>query len=415
MKCSIPLLIAFLGVLQFGCKPAGNQESGVLSPENLEKSLAEKLITAREGDVILLPEGLFSFDRSLSLEGVPNVTIKGAGMGKTMLSFKGQIEGAQGLLVKDADGLTLEGFTVQDTRGDAIKVQACKNVTFRKMGVTWTDGAQPENGGYGLYPVDCQNVLIENCEASYASDAGIYVGQSTNVIVRNNYAHHNVAGIEIENTRNADVYGNTAKENTGGLLIFDMPDLPQANGWKVRVHDNQVEDNNHPNFATPGTVVSILPPGSGIVIMAHREVEVYKNTIKNHSTVGLSLISWLFTGRPFESKDYDPFCSAIHIHDNQFEQNSGAVDTTTDMGKLLAAVTQGQTMDIATDGIFNPAATDKAAGICIRNNGEVKFINLNAGKGPAPEEIVKNMNSDLSVFDCELSVIDLSGLDGLRE
>ena len=324
-----------------------------------------------------------------------------------MLSFKDQVEGAQGLLVMNVDGLTLEGFTIQDTKGDAIKVQASRKVTFRNMEATWTGGASPENGGYGLYPVDCTDVLIEDCEASFASDAGIYVGQSNDVVVRNNYAHHNVAGIEIENTRNADVYGNTAKENTGGLLIFDMPDLPQPNGWKIRVHNNLVEDNNHANFASPGTVVSTLPPGSGMILMAHKEVEIFGNTIRQHASVGLSMISWMFTGRPFESDQYDPFCSAVYIHDNLFADNTGQVDTTTQFGQLIAAVNQGQTVDIATDGIFNPATLGDNGvptgtnRICIRNNGDVRFLNLNAGKGSLPQEIVENMNTDATVFDCE--------------
>ena len=414
MKNSIILFALLFAAFQFSCQPRGREPSNTLSPENLPKVLSERLITAKDGDVIQLPEGTFTFNRSISLEGVPNVTIKGAGMGKTILSFKDQIEGAQGLLVKTSDNITLENFTVADTKGDAIKVQACKGVTFRRVETTWTGGAKQENGGYGLYPVSCQNVLMESCEASYASDAGIYVGQSTNVIVRNNHAHHNVAGIEIENTRNADVYENKCLENTGGLLIFDMPDLPQANGWKIKVHDNQVENNNHPNFAAPGTVVSILPPGSGILMMAHREIEVYKNTIKNHKTIGLSMISWMFTQRPFESKEYDPFCSAIHVHDNTFTDNKGEVDTTTDFGKLIAAVTQGQTVDMAMDGIFNPATLDANglptgdAAFCFQNNGNVSFINLNAGMGSAPEDIAKNLSTDLGAFDCSLEGIDIT-------
>ena len=40
----------------------------------------------------------------------------------------------------------------------------------------------------------------------YCADAGVYVGQSTNVTIRHYYAHHNVAGIEIENCINSDVY-----------------------------------------------------------------------------------------------------------------------------------------------------------------------------------------------------------------
>jgi parallel beta-helix repeat protein len=417
MKKIFYILTIALVAIQFGCQQGADKQSGALSAENLEKALMEKLITTKDGDVLQLPEGTFNFNRSLSLEAVPNVTIKGAGMGKTILSFKGQLDGAQGLLIKDCENITLEDFTIQDTKGDGIKAHNCKNITLRSLETTWTGGPKKENGGYGLYPVSCTNVLMEKCETSYASDAGIYVGQSTNVVVRENYAHHNVAGIEIENTRNADVYNNKATENAGGLLIFDMPDLPQANGWKIKVHDNQVENNNHPNFAAPGTVVSILPPGTGMLMMAHKEIEVYKNTIKNHKTLGLCMNSWLFTGRPFESKEYDPFCSAIHVHDNTFENNKGEVDTSTDFGKMIAAVTQGKTVDIAMDGIFNPATIGEKgvptgeSAFCIKNNGNVSFVNFNASKGSNPEEVAKNLTTDISVFDCSLPSVDITGHD----
>jgi len=405
------ILLFFLLTFLFGCQtqPSGPQP---LPAETLVKDLTEKLITAQPSETILLPAGSFEFERPLSLDAVPNVTIKGAGMGKTILSFKNQVEGAEGLIIKNVKGLTLEGFTVADTKGDAIKVQACQNVTFRGMEATWTGGAKTENGGYGLYPVSCTNVLMENCEASFASDAGIYVGQSTNVVVRNNYAHHNVAGLEIENTRNADVFNNKVQENTGGLLIFDMPDLPQANGFKVKVHDNLVENNNHPNFAAKGTVVATLPPGSGLTIMAHREIEAFNNTIKGHHTVAISMISWLFTEQPFKSEEYDPFCAAIFIHDNKLENNSGAMDMTTRFGKLLTAAAGGQTVDIAIDGIFNPEKYGKDGEVvCFKNNGESSFLNLNAGMGGTPNEILKNKSTDISPFDCSLGALDLTGHD----
>lgn len=408
MKNTIFLLL--LAVV-FSCQTA---EQGLqpLPTETLVKDLTEKLITAAPNEMILLPEGQFEFERPLSLDGVPNVTIKGAGMGKTTLSFKGQIEGAEGLLIKNVEGLTLEGFTVADTKGDAIKVQACKNVTFRNMETTWTGGAVSTNGGYGLYPVSCTNVLMEKCEASYASDAGIYVGQSTNVVVRENYAHHNVAGIEIENTRNADVFNNKAENNSGGILIFDMPDLPQANGYKIKVHDNVMENNNHPNFAPKGTVVATLPPGSGMTIMAHREIEAYKNVIRGHHTAAISVSTWLFTGQPFKSEEFNPYSEAIYVHDNVLENNKGAMDTSTDFGKLLTAVAGGQTVGIAIDGIFNPATAGKEGeGICFKNNGDVTFLNMNAGMGGTPNDIMKNKSSDITPFDCSLQAMDLSGHD----
>ena len=51
-----------------------------------------------------------------------------------------------------------------------------------------------------FYPVASEDVLIDGCVAIGASDAGIYVGQSQNIIVKNSRAEFNVAGIEIENS-----------------------------------------------------------------------------------------------------------------------------------------------------------------------------------------------------------------------
>ncbi|MEZ4902094.1 MAG: hypothetical protein R2822_10230 [Spirosomataceae bacterium] len=45
------------------------------------------------------------------------------------------------------------------------------------------------------------------------------MGQSENIIVRNCYAHENVAGIEIENSDDAEVYKNRAINNTTGLVF----------------------------------------------------------------------------------------------------------------------------------------------------------------------------------------------------
>ena len=177
-------LITVLGLL-LGCQetPKGPQ---IMAADTLVKSLQKRLIEAKAGEQILLPAGTFSFKRSISLNDTPDVTIKGAGKGKTILSFKGQIEGAEGLLIKNVKGITLEGFSVSDSKGDAIKVQACENVVMRDLETTWTTGKKPTNGAYGLYPVSSTNVLMEKCEASYAMDAGIYVGQSKNVVVRDN-------------------------------------------------------------------------------------------------------------------------------------------------------------------------------------------------------------------------------------
>ena len=84
-----------------------------------------------------------------------------------------------------------------------LRVEDATDVHLHHIEVTWSEPESTDNGAYGLYPVLSRNVLMEFCEASNASDAGIYLGQSQNAIVRNNVARGNVAGIEIENSQAA--------------------------------------------------------------------------------------------------------------------------------------------------------------------------------------------------------------------
>lgn len=189
-----------------------------------QKQAVEAFIKVKSGETIEFDEGKFEFDTSLRLEDVKDVTIRGKGIDKTILNFAKQQAGTGGEgIIANINGFKLEDLKIQDTKADAVKTQGVDGITFRNVHVEWTRGPNPDNGAYGLYPVLCSNVLIEGCFVSDCSDAGIYVGQSKNVIVRKCRAERNVAGIEIENTVGADVYDNEATNNAGGMLIFALP------------------------------------------------------------------------------------------------------------------------------------------------------------------------------------------------
>ena len=180
------------------------KEAGIPAGPEFQKRAQEALIRAKPGDVIELPEGKMDLTAQLSLT-VENVTIRGKGIDKTILSFKNQKTGSAGMLVT-AGGFTIEDLAIEDTKGDGLKINGAKGVTIRRVRAEWTGGPKDTNGSYGLYPVQCQNVLIEDSIVKGASDAGIYVGQSKNIIVRRNRAEYNVAGIEIENSQDADTF-----------------------------------------------------------------------------------------------------------------------------------------------------------------------------------------------------------------
>ncbi|MEQ9144615.1 MAG: parallel beta-helix domain-containing protein [Parvibaculaceae bacterium] len=321
-----------------------------------QEAIQEALIDVEPGDTILLPAGTFALTDGLSLD-IDGVTIRGQGPDATVLSFKGQEAGGEGLLVT-SDRIVLEGFAIEDVKGDAIKSNGSDEITFRDIRVEWTNGPAETNGAYGLYPVSSTHVLIENCVAIGASDAGIYVGQSQYIVVRNSRAEYNVAGIEIENSYYADVYGNVATHNTGGILVFDLPGLPQQGGHSIRVFDNRAVDNDTPNFAPEGNIVGDVPMGTGIMVMANRDVELFGNEIDGNATTGILIVAY-----PYETDDeaYEPFPEGIHIHGNRIGRNGFAPDN--EIGEMVAEVGGTPVADIVWDGrlpwwetFFGPAA-----------------------------------------------------------
>ncbi len=381
----------------FSC---GSEEN--ISWLDIEKDLQTQLIMAEDGDTIMIPEGHYLFSGSLSLDEKNNIVISGAGMDKTYLSFKGQTDGAEGIRLTNGRNITLQDLTVQDSKGDAVKAQEIIGLNFLNVRTTWSGKPKETNGAYGLYPVNCNNVLIDGCEASGASDAGIYVGQSNYVIVRNSTAFHNVAGIEIENTNFADVYNNTAYCNTGGILVFDLPDLLQKRGGTVRIFDNEIRQNNYRNFAPVGNIVANVPAGTGFMVLATSHVEVFNNKIIKHKTANASVVSYFITNEEIKDSLFDPYPKFISIRDNHFEQSWYHIpDMKNDLGKLSLWKFKMNTPDILYDGVVDPALTseEKQKLLCISNNGDITFANIDF------ENEFANISKDLSKHQCNLPAL----------
>ena len=362
------------------------------------------LIEIESGGTVAFGAGTFHLRTDLSLD-VDNVTIVGAGMDDTTLSFKDQTSGAQGLLVT-SDAFTIRDIGIEDTRGDALKVLGSVGVTIDKVRVEWTAGPNETNGAYGLYPVQCKNVLITNSVVRGASDAGIYVGQSDNILVRDNRAEENVAGIEIENSTHADVTHNTATKNTGGILVFNLPGLEVENGAITRVFDNDVTANNTVNFAPAGNIVGLVPTGTGIAILAAHQVEIFANRISDHKSINIGIISYVPTGIAVTDPTYDQYPTAIHVHDNTL---TGVSDMPTGMLGALLISAIGEIRpngpftvpDVAWDGVLDPARIyGPEDRICIQANGDANFIDL---KWPLADTTLPN--EDMGPHDCTLAAL----------
>lgn len=366
--------------LSAACSQQEESASAPAGDASYQETLMTQLLDAKPGDVIEIPEGVFAFDRSLSLT-VDGVTVRGAGMEKTVLSFKNQIAGAEGFLVTASD-FTIEDLAIEDTKGDALKITEGENIIIRRVRTEWTGGPKTSNGAYGIYPVQTKNVLMEENVAIAAADAGLYIGQSQNVVVRNNRAEYNVAGIEIENTFDADVYGNVATNNTGGILVFNMPNLKQP-GARTRVFDNDVYENNTKNFGHEGTPVASIPAGSGVVVNSNDDVEIFNNRIRDNKTANMIVASLFSTGfsDADTQDDFDPYPERIFVYDNEFEGGGNNPDGLDLQALKIALVGPlGTLPDILWDGYINEALEDGDPVICVQN-GDAKVVNVDGPNG----------------------------------
>lgn len=184
MRIHLPAAIyAFVALTMASCS-GGDRPAQQASESEFQKQLQMQLIKAKPGDVITIPEGVHSINRGLSLN-VSGVTLRGLGMDKSILSFRGQVQGAEGLLINASD-FTIEDLAIEDTAGDALKINEGRNIVIRRVRTEWTNGPDQRIGAYGVYLVRAENVLLEDSVAIGGSDAGVYIGQSRDVVVRDN-------------------------------------------------------------------------------------------------------------------------------------------------------------------------------------------------------------------------------------
>jgi parallel beta-helix repeat protein len=388
-------------------KPGKPSCSVTLKPgKDDQAAIQGALIDAKAGSTVCLAAGRFKLTGQLSL-ATERVTLRG--VADTVLDFSGQTSGANGIELS-ADHDTLDTLKIENTKGDGVRATEVDYPTLRSVRVEWTAGPSASNGGYGIYPVTSSHVLIEKSYAKGASDTGIYVGQSHDIVVRDNEVEGNVAGIEIENSTDAEVYGNHSHGNTAGILIFNLPGLNVKDGKRANVHDNMIEDNNLENFAEAGNIVHDVPQGTGMFILASDENEVHGNTINKHDSVGLALLSWYVALRDDEGhKDpmFDWYPERNSVHDNKLADNGKTPHGNAALIASIVGITEDA--DLEWDGIVDTGKLpggDTDAGVepgavlpesvrnCFKANGTATFMNVDL------EHNGQSKSSDVTPYEC---------------
>ncbi len=267
---------------------------------------------ALAGDTVLIPYGVYHervvIDRSdITIEGIPNED------GEFPI-FDGQGVLPEGIL-SSGNNFKVGRLHFRHFTDNGVLVEGATGVHFY-------DIVAENTGVYGVYPVRSTDVLIERIEVFQVADAGIYAGQCVNVVVRDSVAYDNVIGIELENTLNGEIYNNHTYNNTTGIFVVILPQLSSKISAETKVYNNISTANNLDNFGRSGSVVSLLPPGVGILILGSDRNEVYENTIEGNKTSGVAVFSLTGTG-VFDVNELDvgPLPEGNWIHDNRYQNN----------------------------------------------------------------------------------------------
>ena len=183
-----------------------------------------------------------------------------------------------------------------------------------------------DNGAYGLFPVRSRNGVIEHSEASGHRDAGFYVGQATNVTMRQNLAYGNVVGIEASNSSGVKLLANESRDNSNGILVVLLPGRVITVATDILVAGNIVRGNNRPNFAAPGDIVAAVPAGTGLLVVGADRVTVEDNTVTGHDFIGIGVGSTLVLGAiaglpPEAFADIEPNPDGVLVRRNRATGN----------------------------------------------------------------------------------------------
>lgn len=300
-----------------------NELSAGSAARTLETPTSGELIVVKDGESI--QDAVKAASPGAVIKVMPGTYKETVYIDKDNITLSGVIEqGAYPVLegegvrndaiLYSGNGVTIENFYITHYKGNGVMGQAGNNYIIRNNFIV-------DTGVYGIFPQLGKNGIVSHNIISGIEDAAIYVGMSENVDVVYNQVFGSVAGIEIENSRHALVEANMVYDNTGGILAFITPGLPIKTCGDVIIRNNFVVDNNHENFAIPGSLVSNIPSGSGIVIMACDDVVIEDNIITGNDSTGIAFSDFSLASNAATDPDSEPNPNRPKILNNIMRDN----------------------------------------------------------------------------------------------
>jgi len=274
---------------------------------------------AQPGDVIRVPQGIY---RENVLVTKNNITIKG--QSGAILDGTG-LPGNSGITVRSSspstriNGFKLTGLQIQNYSRNGVILIRVDNYQIE-------DGKYINNEEYGIFPIRSSHGLIRANQVSGSNDTGIYIGQSQDAVIKDNYVSDCTVGIEVEVSSTIIVKDNRATGNTIGMTAVVLPGLSLTVTTDIQIIDNTFDSNNRANPVTdPTDILSQLPSGSGLLIFGADHVMVKDNRVVGNNSVGIAVAQLSPVLASLDLR-IDPFPDYNEIIDNVVMENGSNPD-----------------------------------------------------------------------------------------
>ncbi len=252
------------------------------------ESIQAAVNAAKPGMLINIEPGTYAEAVTVTQAGIRIVGLTSSNGEGVVIQNPGDVE--TGItVVQGADGFSLENITLQNFEENGILLTGINGFHISHVHAV-------NNGEYGIFPVFCSHGIIEHCTANGHADTGIYVGQSSDVVIRLNKVFENVNGIESENSDNIVITFNECHDNTLGIFADLLPGLKITSSKNIQIISNIVKENNHPNFSPPGDLAAVVPSGIGILVLGTDQTTVEKNLVTGNNFTGIVVFSTLVLG-----------------------------------------------------------------------------------------------------------------------
>lgn len=215
-------------------------------------------------------------------------------------------------------GIEIRGITIRGFRNNGLFTENVDG--FRIIDVESID-----NRNYGIFPTLSKNGLISHSKAIGSSlDSGIWVETSENVTVQHSFVTGNVNGLEVSNSDDILLAHNEATGNTVGAAILLLPDIfdDRPGAKRIDMRNNRIHGNNKENTARPGSILSFVPAGTGILYLGVDQSTIAGNIVENNAFTGIAIADYCPTvqGTPF-SCDADPTITPEFVADESATDN----------------------------------------------------------------------------------------------